>query len=85
MLITSEARAGGSARPLKCVRDSGDAPLDVLAKQVYRLSLLHPASAFSSSRLPMVLHFADKMAKEIQRLGQIAILQGVDREKVFFA
>lgn len=85
LLITSEARAGGSARPLKCVRDSGDAPLDVLAKQVYRLSLLHPASAFSSSRLPMVLHFADKMAKEIQRLGQIAILQGVDREKIFFA
>lgn len=84
-IVTSKAIAGGSARPLEIVRYYGDAPLELLAKQIDRLSLLNPASGYSSSRLPMVLHFADKMAKEIQRLGQVSILQKVDREKIFFA
>lgn len=57
-IVTSKAIAGGSARPLQIVRYFGDAPLEILAKQIYRLSMLHPASAYSSSRLPMVLHFA---------------------------
>ncbi|MGF1490707.1 MAG: argonaute PAZ domain-containing protein [Prochloraceae cyanobacterium] len=83
-IVTSKAIAGGSARPLQVVRYCGDAPLKVLAKQIYRLSMLHPASAYSSSRLPMVLHFADRMAKEVQRLGETGILQSVDREKIFF-
>lgn len=83
-IVTSQA-TGGSARPLQIVRNSGDAPLELLAKQIDRLSMLHPASGYSASRLPMVLHYADKMAKEVQRLGQTGILQGVDREKIFFA
>ena len=83
-IVTSQARAGGSARPLQIVRDTGDAPLHVLAQQIDRLSQLHPASGSFSSRLPMVLHYADKMAKEVQRLGQVGILQNVDREKIFF-
>ena len=83
-IVTSKAKAGGSARPLQIVRDTGDAPLHVLAQQIDRLSQLHPASASFSSRLPMVLHYADKMAKEVQRLGQVGILQNVDREKIFF-
>jgi hypothetical protein len=84
-IVTSIAKAGGSARPLQIVRYFGDAPLELLARQVDRLSMLNPASGYSSSRLPMVLHYADKMAKEVQRLGQVGILQKVDREKIFFA
>ena len=84
-IVTSQAKAGGSARPLQIVRNTGDAPLELLAKQIDRLSMLHPASGLIPSRLPMVLHYADKMAKEVQRLGQTGILQGVDREKIFFA
>jgi hypothetical protein len=84
-IVTSEAKAGGSARPLKVVRDFGDAPLEVLAKQIDRLSMLNPASAYAYSRLPYVIHFADKMAKTVQSIGELGILQGLDRQKIFFA
>lgn len=84
-IVTSVAKAGGSARPLQVVRDFGDAPLQILAKQIDRLTLLNPASGFFPSRLPNVLHYADKMAKEVQRLGEVAILQNVDRQKIFFS
>lgn len=84
-IVTSQAIAGGSARPLQVVRDFGDAPLETLAKQVDRLCLLNPAIGYSSSRLPYVIHFADKMAKTVQRIGEVGILQGVDRQKIFFA
>lgn len=83
-IVTSEAKAGGSARPLKVVRDFGDAPLETLAKQIERLSMLNPASAYAYSRLPYVIHFADKMAKSIQRIGELGILHGIDRQKNFF-
>jgi argonaute-like protein implicated in RNA metabolism and viral defense len=83
-IVTSQAKAGGSARPLKVVRDFGDAPLEILAKQVDRLSMLNPASAYAYSRLPYVIHFADKMAKTVQRIGELGILHGVDRHKIFF-
>ena len=84
-IVTSKAKAGGSARPLQVFRDYGDAPLEVLAQQVDRLCMLNPASGFFPSRLPYVIHFADKMAKEVQRLGEVGVLQGVDRNKIFFA
>ena len=84
-IITSEAKAGGSARPLKVIRDYGDTPLEILAKQVDCLSMLNPASAYAYSRLPYVIHFADKMAKTIQRIGELSVLHGVDRQKIFFA
>lgn len=84
-IVTSKAIAGGSARPLKVVRDYGDAPLEILARQVDRLAMLNPASAYTSSRLPYVIHFADRMAKEVQRLGNISCLHKLDREKIFFA
>ena len=83
-IVTSEAKAGGSARPLKVFRDFGDAPLEVLAKQVDRLSMLNPASAYAYSRLPYPIHFADKMAKTVKNIG-LGILHGVDRQKIFFA
>lgn len=83
-IVTSEAKAGGSARPLKVVRDFGDAPLETLAKQIDRLSILNPASAYAYSRLPYVIHFADKMAKSVQNIGELGILHGVDRQKMFF-
>ena len=84
-IVTSEAKAGGSARPLKVVRDFGDAPLEILAKQVDRLSMLNPASAYAYSRLPYVIHFADKMAKSVKSIGEVGILHGLDRQKIFFA
>ena len=43
--------------------------MEILAQQVDRLCQLNPSSAFFPSRLPYVLHFADKMAKEVQRIG----------------
>ena len=84
-IVTSEAKAGGSARPLKVIRDFGDAPLEILAKQVDRLCMLNPASAYAYSRSPYVIHFADKMAKTIQRIRELSVLHGVDRQKIFFA
>ncbi len=84
-IVTSKAQAGGSARPLEVVRIHGDASLRVLAHQIFALSEFHPASAFTSSRLPMPLHYADKMIKEVQRLGQLGILHGVDHQKIFAA
>jgi hypothetical protein len=84
-IVTSEAKAGGSARPLKIVRDFGDAPLETLARQVDRLCMLNPASAYAYSRLPYVIHFADKMAKTVQRIGELSVLHGLDRQKIFFA
>lgn len=83
-IVTSKAIAGGAARPLQVVRDYGNAPLEILAQQVDRLCMLNPGSGYAFSRLPYVIHFADKMAKEIQRLGEISILHGVNREKIFF-
>ncbi len=84
-IITSEAKAGGSARPLQVVRDYGDAPLEILACQIDRLSMLNPGSAYAYSRLPYVIHFADRMAKFVQRLGGVGVLQGVDRQKIICA
>ena len=84
-IVTSEAKAGGSARPLKVIRDFGDAPLEILAKQIDRLTMLNPASAYAYSRLPYPIHFADKMAKTVQSIGELGILHGVDRHKIFFA
>ena len=84
-IVTSEAKAGGSARPLQVVRDYGDAPLEILARQIDRLCILNPASAYAYSRLPYVIHFADRMAKFVQRLGGVGVLQGVDRQKIICA
>lgn len=84
-IVTSQAHAGGSARPLEVVRIHGDTSLRLLADEVFALSQFHPASAFRSSRLPMPLHYADKMVKEVQRLGQLGVLHGIDRQKIFFA
>ncbi len=72
----------GSVRPLKVVHHYGNTPLETLAKQTYHLACLHPASGFSTSRLPWVLHLADRSSKEFQRLGQISIVERVSREKL---
>jgi hypothetical protein len=42
-IVTSQAQAGGSTRPLQVVRDVGNAPLEILARQVDRLCLLNPS------------------------------------------
>ncbi|WP_233838599.1 argonaute PAZ domain-containing protein [Thermosynechococcus sichuanensis] len=88
ILQSSEAiktKAGpiiGSARPLRVVRYHGETPLELLALQTYHLTQLHPASGFRSCRLPWVLHLADRSSKEFQRIGQIRVLENIDREKL---
>ncbi len=72
----------GSARPLTVVHEYGQTSLELLALQTYHLTRLHPASGFQACRLPWVLHLADKSSKEFQRIGQIAILQNISREKL---
>lgn len=84
-IVTSKAHAGGSARPLEVVKLHGDATLGLLANEIFALSQFHPASAFTPSRLPMPLHYADKMIKEVQRIGSLNVLHGVDRSKIFAA
>lgn len=83
-IVTSEAKAGGSIRPLFVVREQGDTPIEIIAEQFYRLTQLHPASGSFTSRLPMPLHYADKLAKKVQSLGSVGILQNLDRNKLFF-
>ncbi|ACA99020.1 MULTISPECIES: argonaute PAZ domain-containing protein [Cyanophyceae] len=83
-IVTSEAKAGGSARPLFVVREQGDTPIEIIAEQFYRLTQLHPVSGSFTSRLPMPLNYADKLAKKIQSLGSVGILQNLDRKKLFF-
>ncbi|WP_226971981.1 argonaute PAZ domain-containing protein [Thermosynechococcus sp. CL-1] len=78
----SKKKYGGSARPLRVVHTHGKTPLELLALQTYHLTQLHPASGFCSSRLPWVLHLADKSSKEFQRIGSISVLQSIDREKL---
>ncbi len=84
LLVTSKPinQSIGSVRPLRVVHEHGDTPLELLALQTYHLTQLHPASGFSSCRLPWVLHLADKSSKEFQRIGQISILQNLSREKL---
>jgi argonaute family protein len=83
LLVTTKTRGGiGSVRPLRVIHAHGNSPLDLLAIHTYHLTKLHPASGYSSSRLPWVLHLADKSSKEFQRIGQMSILQNLNREKL---
>ena len=84
-IVTSRAQAGGSARPLEVVHLHGDSSAKLLADEIFSLCQFHPASAFTPSRLPMPLHYADKMIKEVQRMGRLNVLHGVDRRKIFAA
>ena len=69
LLVTTKTRGGiGSVRPLRVIHTYGSTPLDVLALQTYHLTKLHPASGYSSARLPWVLHLADKSVFE--KLGE---------------
>lgn len=84
LLVTSQPinQRIGSVRPLRVMHEYGDTSLEILALQTYHLTQLHPASGFRSCRLPWVLHLADKSSKEFQRIGQISILQNLNREKL---
>ena len=83
LLVTTKTRGGvGSVRPLRVIHTYGNTPLELLAIQTYHLTKLSPASGYSSSRLPCVLHLADKSSKEFQRIGQMSILQNLSREKL---
>ncbi|BCZ95506.1 hypothetical protein TthAK1_21230 (plasmid) [Thermus thermophilus] len=47
------------------------------------MTRLYPASGFAFPRLPAPLHLADRLVKEVGRLG-IRHLKEVDRGKLFF-
>jgi argonaute-like protein implicated in RNA metabolism and viral defense len=75
----------GKVRHVEVVGIYGDVPVALLSTEIFRLSQFHPASSFIPSRLPMPLHYADRMIKEVQRLGQVGVLHNVDRQKIFAA
>lgn len=84
-IITSRAKAGGSPQPLEIRQISGDTSLPTLTEQIFALSQFHPASGFSASRLPMPLHYADKMIKAVQKMNNLSLLHNINRQKIFFA
>lgn len=84
-LVSSEAKAGGSPRPLEIEKVWGNTPLDFLALQIDRMCMLNPASGYAAPRLPYPIHCADKMAKEIGYYNSLNCLQGVNRHKIFFS
>lgn len=83
LLLTVHRDFRGTPRPLKLVHEAGDTPLEALAHQIFHLTRLYPASGFAFPRLPAPLHLADRLVKEVGRLG-IRHLKEVDREKLFF-
>ncbi len=83
LLLTVHREFRGTPRPLKLVHEEGETPLEALAEQIYHLTRLYPASGFAFPRLPAPLHLADRLVKEVGRLG-VRHLKEVDREKLFF-
>lgn len=83
LLLTVHREFRGTPRPLKMVHEEGNTPLETLARQIYHLTRLYPASGFLFPRLPAPLHLADRLVKEVGRLG-VRHLKDVDREKLFF-
>lgn len=74
---------GGTPRPLKVVHEAGSTPVEELARQIYHLSRLYPPSGYRFPSLPAPLHLADRLVREVGRIG-LSSLQGLDREKLFF-
>lgn len=86
LLLTAypgEGRMGGTPRPLKVVHEEGSTPVEELARQVYHLSRLYPPSGYRFPSLPAPLHLADRLVREVGRIG-LSSLQGLDKEKLFF-
>ena len=69
-IVTSKAKAGGSARPLQIFRDYGNAPLEVLAQQVDRLCMLNPASGFFSQSPSLRNPFCGQNGKRSSTFGR---------------
>uniref|UniRef100_A0A831U8Z9 Protein argonaute n=1 Tax=Thermus islandicus TaxID=540988 RepID=A0A831U8Z9_9DEIN len=86
LLLTAypgEERMRGTPQPLKVVHEEGPTPVEELARQIYHLSRLYPPSGFRFPSLPAPLHLADRLVREVGRIG-LSSLQGLDREKLFF-
>lgn len=83
LLLTVHREGRGTPRPLKLIREEGETPILELARQIYHLTRLHPASGFLFPRLPAPLHLADRLVREVGRLG-IRHLKKVDRSQLFF-
>lgn len=86
LLLTAypgEGRMKGTPRPLKVVHEEGPTPVEELARQIYHLSRLYPPSGYRFPSLPAPLHLADRLVREVGRVG-LSSLHGLDREKLFF-
>jgi len=83
LLLTVHREGRGTPRPLKLVREEGNTPLVALARQVYHLTRLYPPSGFLFPRLPAPLHLADRLVREVGRLG-VRHLKEVPRDRLFF-
>lgn len=73
----------GTPRPLKVVHEEGSTPLEELARHIYHLSRLYPPSGYRFPSLPAPLHLADRLVREVGRLG-VSALHGLDRGRLFF-
>ncbi|SDF04754.1 Piwi domain-containing protein [Thermus arciformis] len=86
LLLTAypgEGRMRATPRPLKVVHEEGSTPVRELARQLYHLSRLYPPSGYRFPSLPAPLHLADRLVREVGRVG-LSSLQGLGREKLFF-
>lgn len=63
--------------------EEGFTPAGKLARQIYHLSRLYPPSGYRFPTLPAPLHLADRLVREVGRIG-VSSLHGLDREKLFF-
>ena len=76
-------RTPGTPRPLKVVHEEGSTALPELARQLFHLTRFYPPSGYRFPSLPAPLHLADRLVREVGRLG-VSVLHGLDREKLFF-
>lgn len=65
IIVTTEANLGGAPRPFKIVRRYGKSPMENIVNQIYILSEVG-IGAMRKSRLPITIHYADKMCKNYE-------------------
>jgi hypothetical protein len=95
ILVSSQARAGGSALPLilqrsKNMKHRSDVSFEAICDYISRTTGLLPYAGKFTPRLPLPLHLVDRMAKWVHRTDPkeqqtlFANLSKLDRTKLFF-
>lgn len=83
LLLTVHREGRGTPQPLKVVREEGDGDLRALARQLYHLTRLYPASGYFFPRLPAPLHLADRLTRETARI-RVRPHPHLDFRRLFF-